>query len=112
MTPARRFWITASARSMMSRRRRPASSGSPKFTVMPLFPRLRPWKADAVPFQNGGAPAAGVVAAFRVLDLDDVGAELGEDEAGVWSGDAVADLDNGNPRQGLGARHGRLLASA
>ena len=39
-------------------------------------------------------PEAGVVAA-RLLDLDDVGAEIGKDRAGERAGDVLADLDDG-----------------
>ena len=47
-------------------------------------------------------PEPGVVAA-RLLDLDDVGAEVGEDRARIGAGDVLADLDDGE----AGKRHGR-----
>ena len=47
-------------------------------------------------------PEPGVVAA-RLLDLDDVGAEIGEDRARIGAGDVLADLDDGE----AGKRHGR-----
>ena len=46
-------------------------------------------------------PEPGVVAA-RLLDLDDVGAEVGEDRPGEGTGDILADLDYGE----AGKRHG------
>src|SRR5439155_9687024 len=52
------------------------------------------------------APAARRVAALRVLDLDDLGAELAEDHPGIGRGDRVADLDDDNSGQRTDGRHG------
>ena len=44
-------------------------------------------------------PVARVVALAGAFDLDDVGAEIGEDRGCVRAGDAVAELDDGGPGQ-------------
>ena len=46
-------------------------------------------------------PAAGIVAALRVLDLDDARAELDQDEAGIGGRHAVPEFDYGEPVQRL-----------
>ena len=43
---------------------------------------------------EGGAPFAGVVAAVRVLDLDDVGAEIGKHLAGPGAGEDAGKFDD------------------
>src|SRR5262245_59691481 len=51
------------------------------------------------------APTAARIAPLRVLDFDDLGAELAEDHPGIGGGDAVTDLDNGKAGERAGARH-------
>jgi hypothetical protein len=45
-------------------------------------------------FDKGRTPAAGVVARALALDLDDVGAEVGEDLAGPRSGQNAGKLED------------------
>jgi hypothetical protein len=55
----------------------------------------------------GGAPAAGVIAALRMLHLDHFGAELPEDQAGKRGGNTVADLHDDRSAEGRTARQSR-----
>ena len=50
-----------------------------------------------------GAPAAGIVAAIRPLDLHHVRTQRGEDGAGIRAGDVYAKLDDFDAGQGQGA---------
>jgi len=43
--------------------------------------------------RKGRAPTAAGVAALRVFDLDDLGAEFAEDHSGIRRRNAVTDLD-------------------
>ncbi len=45
-------------------------------------------------------PASRVVAASGTLDLDDVGAEIGEKLPGPWTGEDAGKLENAQPVQG------------
>ena len=63
-------------------------------------------RGGAIPERR--APAARVIAAVRILDLDHLGAEFGEDEPRIGRGYAVPYLDDRDPRQGLFARHDQL----
>src|SRR5687768_8554279 len=69
-------------------------------------------RAAVLSFNEGRSPGAGVVAALRMLDLDDVGAEIGEDLAGPGSGknaskhkdaDAVERREHAEPETGRAA---------
>ena len=42
------------------------------------------------------APAAGIVTLFRIFDLDDARAEIGEDQTGIGRRDAVSEFDDDN----------------
>jgi hypothetical protein len=48
---------------------------------------------------KGRPPVAGVVAAVRVLDLDDIGPEVGENGTRIGTGDAVAQFDHSDSTQ-------------
>ncbi len=52
-------------------------------------------------FDEGRAPAAGVVAGALALDLDDVGAEIGEDLAGPGAGQDAGEFEDAQARQRL-----------
>ena len=64
-------------------------------------------KAGRRAFQKRRPPAAAGVAALRVLDLDDLGAQLAEDHPGIGRGNAVPDLDDDKAGQGFGGGHRR-----
>jgi len=64
-------------------------------------------RGGAVPPRR--APAARVVALLGVLDLDHVGAEIGQDHARVGRRDTVSELDDRHARERRCADHSRLL---
>jgi hypothetical protein len=64
-----------------------------------LSPRLNQ-VPERVGFVPGHPPTAQGVAAVRVLDLDDLGAEVGEQSSGEWPGDQGPELEH--PQVGEG----------
>jgi hypothetical protein len=55
---------------------------------------------------EGRAPGAGIVAAPGAFDLDDVGAEIGEDLSGPGAGQNAGKFEDAQSSQG--ARHDQL----
>ncbi len=53
---------------------------------------------------EGRTPGAGIVAGAGALDLDDVGAKIGENLAGPWPGQNPGKLQHAQPANGPGMR--------
>ena len=82
MTPGRKFSITTSAVSI---RRAPWHGRRPDFRSSEMR-RLPRWKnASAADFQAGPRGR---------IDVDDVGALVGQHHGGQWPGDVLAEIDN------------------
>src|SRR5690554_1692301 len=62
-------------------------------------------KNCSVPFPERRTPTPGVIAITRFLEFDYLSAQFGQDQPSVWTGHAVAHLENRNAFKRLHRQH-------
>ena len=82
-------------------------AGSLRFRVMPALAAVDGEEVDALAVHEGRSPAAGVVALGRLLDLDDVGAGVGQGLRAVGAGQDAREVDDADAVEGIVHGHGR-----